>query len=93
LATELQRDPSLINVASEVEMGGGRIFVNVDRETASRLGVSMQAVSDTLNDAFGQRQIGTIYGQANQYRIILEASPQYQADPKSLEKLYVSGAG
>jgi len=92
LTQRLQESPKLIDVSSEVEMGGGRIFVDVDRETASRLGVSMQAVSDTLNDAFGQRQIATIYGQANQYRVILEASPQYQSDPKSLDKLYVAGA-
>ncbi|MFS8114407.1 efflux RND transporter permease subunit [Rhizobium jaguaris] len=93
LVQRLQQSPKLIDVASEVAMGGGRIFVQVDRETASRLGVSMQAVSDTLNDAFGQRQIATIYGQANQYRVILEAAPQYQSDPKSLDKLYVAGAG
>jgi multidrug efflux pump len=92
LAQRLQESPKLIDVSSEVETGGGRIMVNVDRETASRLGVSMQAVSDTLNDAFGQRQITTIYGQVNQYRVILEASPQYQSDPKSLDKLYVAGA-
>ncbi len=92
LAQRLQESPKLMDVASEVEMGGGRIFVDVNRETASRLGVSMQAVSDTLNDAFGQRQIATIYGQANQYRVILEAAPQYQSDPKSLDKLYVAGA-
>ncbi|WP_271025445.1 efflux RND transporter permease subunit [Rhizobium sp. RCAM05973] len=92
LTQRLQESPKLIDVTSEVEMGGGRIFVDVDRETASRLGVSMQAVSDTLNDAFGQRQIATIYGQANQYRVILEAAPQYQSDPKSLDKLYVAGA-
>ncbi|NKJ35998.1 efflux RND transporter permease subunit [Rhizobium sp. SG570] len=92
LTQQLQESPKLIDVTSEVEMGGGRIFVDVDRETASRLGVSMQAVSDTLNDAFGQRQIATIYGQANQYRVILEAAPQYQSDPKSLNKLYVAGA-
>jgi multidrug efflux pump len=48
---------------------------------AGRLGVSMQSVTDTLNDAFGQRQISTIYGQANQYRVILEAQPRYQQDP------------
>ena len=53
----------------------------------------MQAVNDTLNDAFGQRQISTIYGQANQYRVILEAMPQYQSDPTSLSKLYVPGTG
>jgi multidrug efflux pump len=52
----------------------------------------MQSVTDTLNDAFGQRQISTIYGQANQYRVILEAQPRYQQDPNSLRKIYVTGA-
>ena len=52
----------------------------------------MQSVTDTLNDAFGQRQISTIYGQANQYRVILEAQPRYQQDPNALSKLYVTGA-
>ena len=66
--------------------------VDVDREQAGRLGVSMQSITDTLNDAFGQRQISTIYGQANQYRVILEAQPRYQQDPNSLSKLYVTGA-
>ena len=64
-------------------------MIKVDREKAGRLGVSMQLVNDTLNDAFGQRQISTIYGQANQYRVILEAKPEYQRDPASLSKLYV----
>jgi multidrug efflux pump len=67
-----------------------RAQVNVDRVQAGRLGISMQAVNDTLNDAFGQRQISTIFGQANQYRVILEAMPQYQNDPATLSKLYVS---
>ena len=53
----------------------------------------MQTVVDTLNDAFGQRQISTIYAQANQYRVILEAMPQYQSDPSSLSKLYVPASG
>ena len=66
--------------------------VQVDRETAGRLGVSMQAINDTLNDAFGQRQISTIYAQANQYRVILEAEPRYQRDPTALAKLYVTGS-
>ncbi len=92
LATRLEQLPELVDVSSEVEMGGGRLLLDIDRETASRLGVSMQAISDTLNDAFGQRQITTIYAQSNQYRVILEAAPQYQSDPKSLERLYVSGA-
>src|SRR4029078_3910217 len=66
--------------------------VQVDRETAGRLGVSMQSINDTLNDAFGQRQISTIYSQANQYRVILEAQPRYQQDPAALANLYVTGS-
>jgi multidrug efflux pump len=92
LAKALQSDPVLREVASEAQDGGGRLFVKVDREKAARLGVSMQAVNDTLNSAFGQRQISTIYAQANQYRVILEAQPRYQEDSASLLQLYVPGA-
>ncbi|MCF8477933.1 MAG: efflux RND transporter permease subunit [Pseudolabrys sp.] len=92
LARALRGDPTLREVASEAQEGGPRVIVNVDREKAGRLGVSMQSVTDTLNDAFGQRQISTIYGQANQYRVILEAQPRYSQDPSSLSKLYVTGA-
>src|SRR5258706_58721 len=92
LADRMGRDRRLLDVASEAQEGGLRMQVQVDRETAGRLGVSMQAINDTLNDAFGQRQISTIYSQANQYRVILEAEPRYQQDPAALAKLYVTGA-
>ena len=92
LTQRLRTEPTLREVASEAQEGGPRVLVNVDREQAGRLGVSMQSVTDTLNDAFGQRQISTIYGQANQYRVILEAQPRYLQDPTSLNKLYVTGA-
>jgi multidrug efflux pump len=69
------------------------MMVDIDRELAGRLGVSMQAVNDALNSAFGQRQISTIYGQSNQYRVILEAQPRYQRDPNALSKIYVPGVG
>ena len=92
LARKLRGDPALREVASEAQEGGPRVNIDVDREQAGRLGVSMQSITDTLNDAFGQRQISTIYGQANQYRVILEAQPRYQQDPGSLGKLYVTGA-
>jgi multidrug efflux pump len=93
LAQKLQSSPVMVDVASEAQNNGLRMLVNVDRATAGRLGVSMQTVVDTLDDAFGQRQISTIYGQSNQYRVILEAAPQYQNDPNSLSKLYVPAAG
>jgi multidrug efflux pump len=93
LAEQLQSSPVLQNVASEAQDDGLRMMIQIDRETAGRLGVSLQLVTDTLNDAFGQRQISTIYGQSNQYRVILEAMPQFQLDPKALTKLYVPAAG
>jgi multidrug efflux pump len=92
LTRKLRGDPVLREVASEAQEGGPRVLVDVDREQAGRLGVSMQSITDTLNDAFGQRQVSTIYGQANQYRVILEAQPRYLQDPTSLGKLYVTGA-
>lgn len=93
LAEKMQASPMLHEVASEAQDQGLRMMIRVDREVAGRLGVSLQTISDTLNDAFGQRQISTIYGQSNQYRVILEAKPEYQLDPKALSKLYVPGSG
>jgi multidrug efflux pump len=89
LVNRLRSEPSLRDVASEAQEGGLRSFINVNRETAGRLGLSMQVIVDTLNDAFGQRQISTIYAQTNQYRVVLEAAPEYQRDPTSLSKLFV----
>jgi len=92
LADRLRAAPHLRDVAVEAQEGGLRAFVQVDREMAGRLGVSMQAIGDTLYDAFGQRQISTIYGQANQYRVVLEAMPRYQQDPTALASLYVTSS-
>jgi len=89
LVDTLRMNDILRDVSSEAQEGGLRAFINVDREKAGRLGISMQVINDTLNDAFGQRQISTIYGQANQYRVILEAAPQYQRDPSALQKIYL----
>ncbi|WP_438277690.1 efflux RND transporter permease subunit [Nitrobacter sp.] len=91
LVAELRRDPLFQDVSSEVQEGGLRAALNIDRARAGQLGVSIQGVNDTLNDAFAQRQISTVYGQANQYRVVLEALPQYQRDPSILSKLYLPG--
>jgi multidrug efflux pump len=93
LVQQLKTSDVLRNVVSEAQDNGFRLNIQVDREVAGRLGVSMQTVVDTLSNAFGQRQISTIYGQANQYRVILEAKPEYQSDPNSLSKLYVPASG
>ena len=74
-------DPLFAHVAAEVQDGGLRAFVDIDRQKAGRLGVTTQMIDDTLNDAFGQRQISTIYAQSNQYRVILEAAPRSADDP------------
>jgi multidrug efflux pump len=93
LVDKLRADPRLRNVAAETPNGGLRSFLRIDRERMGRLGITTQNVDDILNDAFGQRQISTIYAQSNQYRVVLEAAPQYQRDPHALEKLYVAPTG
>ena len=93
LVAEMRRDPLFRDVSSEAQEGGLRAALDINRQRAGQLGVSLQAINDTLNDAFAQRQISTIYGQANQYRVVLEAMPMYQRDPSILSKLYLPGAG
>jgi multidrug efflux pump len=92
LVAEMRRDPLFRDVSSEGQEGGLRAALDINRQRAGQLGVSLQGVTDTLNDAFAQRQISTIYGQANQYRVVLEALPMYQRDPSVLSKLYLPGA-
>ena len=76
-------------VASDQQDEGYRTNIVVDRDAAMRLGVPMQAVEDTLYDSFGQRQVSTIFGQANQYRVILEADPAWQQNPDFLNLMRV----
>jgi multidrug efflux pump len=92
LVAEMRGDPMFRDVSSEAQDGGLRAQLDIDRQRAGQLGVNLQAVNDTLNDAFAQRQISTIYGQSNQYRVVLEALPMYQRDPSILSKLYLPGA-
>jgi len=91
LLGRLRTMPDLQDVASDQQTEGFSTRIQVDRDAAMRLGVSMQAVQDTLYDAFGQRQISTIFSQSNQYRVVLEADPDWQADPHSLDRLRVPG--
>ena len=93
LSKQLAGLTELRNVASDQQDNGFRTFIAVDRDAAMRLGVSMQAIQDTLYDAFGQRQISTIFGQANQYRVVLEADPSWQSDPGVLRSLRVPSTG
>ena len=91
LQAQLAGMSDLQDVASDQQTDGFATRIEVDRDAAMRLGVSMQEVQDTLYDAFGQRQISTIFSQSNQYRVILEANEDWQADPHSLLRLRVPG--
>jgi len=92
LITHLRGASELTDVASDEQTGGLQVNVVVDREKASRLNILPQAVDDTLYDAFGQRQVSTIFTQLNQYRVILEADPRFQLNPDALRKIYVKSA-
>jgi multidrug efflux pump len=81
--------PQLRDVASDQQTGGLEANLDIDRDTASRLGITPQMIDDTLYDAFGQRQVSTIFTQLNQYHVILEVAPQFQQRPKSLDDIYV----
>jgi multidrug efflux pump len=79
----------LRDLTSDLQGSGLALAVDVDRDTASRMGVTAQAIDDTLYDAFGQRQASLIFTQLNQYRVILELSPEHQRDARALGRLYV----
>ena len=85
----LKQLPELEDVATDQQVGGLAVSLVIDRTTASRLGVAPTTIDNTLYDAFGQRQINTMYTQLNQYHVILESEPQFQQDPKMLDHLYI----
>jgi multidrug efflux pump len=87
--TQLKQLPELEDVATDEQPGGLAVSLLFDRPTASRLGIAPTTIDNTLYDAFGQRQINTMYTQLNQYHVILEAEPQFQLDPDKLNKLYI----
>jgi len=93
LVERLRGLPVLADVTSDQQDSGFRSYIQVDRDAAMRLGVTMQEVQDVLYDAFGQRQISTIFAQANQYRVVLEANPSWIANPNALLQLRVPGVG
>jgi multidrug efflux pump len=92
LLAQLQTVPILRDITSDQQDLGLQTYIGVDRAAAMRLGVTMQAVQDVLYDSFGQRQISTIFAQANQYRVVLEADPAWQRNPAFLSQLRVPGA-
>ncbi len=94
MVDRLKSAPQISDVTSDVQSQGLALYIDVDRDTAGRLGVSMSTIDNALYDAYGQRIVSTIFTQSNQYRVILEASPQFQSGPEALDNLYLpSGSG
>jgi multidrug efflux pump len=85
----LQKIPELRDVNSDQQMHGLQSSLVIDRDTASRLGVSVQDIDNTLGDAFGQRQVSNIYKGLNQYHVVLEVAPEFQQSPEALKSIYV----
>jgi multidrug efflux pump len=86
---QLKKLPELEDVATDQQLGGLAVSLVIDRVTASRLGIAPSTIDNTMYDAFGQRQISTMYTQVNQYHVVLESQPQFQLDPNKLNKLYI----
>ena len=93
LVDVLQRSSLLLDVNSDAQQSGRETNIVVDRATASRLGLSMSQIDNTLYDAFGQRQVSTIYSTINQYHVVMEVAPQYWQNPEMLKHIYISTAG
>src|SRR5438093_303968 len=89
LVEKLGTLPGLRDVASDQQNEGLEASLVIDRDTASRLGITPQLIDDTLYDAFGQRQVSTIFTQLNQYHVVLEVAPRYQQNPDALKDIYV----
>jgi multidrug efflux pump len=89
LVERLEQLPELVDVASDLQDQGLQAYLQIDRDQAARLGVSLAAINSALYNAFGQRLISTIFTQSSQYRVVLEVSPEFQLGPQALEQLYV----
>ena len=93
LQEALQNNPVLRDVNSDQQQKGLETDLTIDRATASRLGISASQIDNTLYDAFGQRQVSTIYSALNQYHVVMEVEPRYWQSPETLKDIYVSTSG
>ena len=89
LQDKLRALPDLIDVTSDIQVNNPQLNVQIDRDKASSVGISVQQIEDILNDAFGTRQISTIYATSNEYEVIVEVKPEYQRDASALGQLYI----
>ena len=92
LVDKLRSLPQLRDVASDQQDEGLQASVVIDRDTASRFGISPQMIDDALYDSFGQRQVSTMFTQLNQYHVVIEVAPQFQKSPESLDQIYIRSA-
>ena len=89
LAQALKKSRQLTDVDVDVAEGGAEVYVSIDRDTASRLGITPTTVDNTLYDAFGQRQVSTIYSGLNQYHVVMGVAPEFTGTPAALDNIYV----
>ena len=92
LVERLREIPALADVADDLQDEGSQTYVEIDREAAARLGVTTSAIDDALYDAFGQRQVSTIFTQSNQYRVVVEVAPQFRRDAAAIDSIFVQTA-
>jgi multidrug efflux pump len=93
LVDKLKKLPQLRDVATDQQTGGASTRLVIDRQTASRLGITPQVIDDTLYDAFGQRLVSILFTQLNQYHVVLETLPEFQKNPAKLQAIYVRSSG
>ena len=92
LVDQLRQRQPLADVIDDMQNEGLNTFIQIDRDAAARVGVTAAAIDDALYDAFGQRQISTIFTQSNQYRVVLETAPQFRRDPSAFGSIFVKTA-
>jgi multidrug efflux pump subunit AcrB len=85
----MEKLPELQDVATDQQIASPHATVEIDRDAAYRLGLSLSLIDETLYDAFGQRQVATIYTSTSQYKVILEVQPDFQADASALSRIYL----
>src|SRR6202043_2798323 len=93
LVAALQHEPGLSDVNSDQQQKGLETDLLIDRATASRLGLTASQIDNTLYDAFGQRQVSTIYSAQNQYHVVMEVAPEFRQNPEALNQVYISTSG
>lgn len=92
MVAALNARPELSEVAADLQQRGMQAYVDIDRDAAARFGLDVTDIANTLYNAFGQRQIATLFTQSNQYRVIMEVDPQFAGDPESLQRLFITTA-